>query len=65
MLARTSVIARQALLELDTLLATATSGWRTLLLMQEHPPPNTPLRVSRLSPVRVFEFDPDASEAYN
>ena len=42
--AKRSVFAREFLLEFDTSLAVATSGWRTTLLLQEHPPlnPNCP-----------------------
>ena len=40
--ANKSVIAREFLLEFDTLIAMVTSGLRTNLLLQEHPRPNTP-----------------------
>ena len=44
--ARRSVVARELLLDSDTSLAIATSGWRTNLLLQE-PLPKPPIRSSR------------------
>ena len=41
--AKKNPIGKEFLLELDTSLATLTSGWRTILLLQqEQHPPNTP-----------------------